>query len=200
MKKVNNKGFTLIELLAVIVILAILIMVAMPAVTSLMEKAKVGAFVTEGESFAKATQTAYTASLVGGGHIGTTYNNVNVTGMSNGNGAYTYFCMKVQDLITKGYIEKANYSKYAGIVEAFIPTSTNTSTPKYIVSMTNDEYAINGVSLTNMGGNTYLDSGVGSIRSGKDLKYTDCATDSATALKRVTDTGSYGKTVPTNFN
>ena len=36
MKKVNNKGFTLIELLAVIVILAILIMVAMPAVTSLM--------------------------------------------------------------------------------------------------------------------------------------------------------------------
>lgn len=50
MKKVNNKGFTLIELLAVIVILAILIMVAMPAVTSLMEKAKIGAFVTEGES------------------------------------------------------------------------------------------------------------------------------------------------------
>ena len=46
MKKLNNnkKGFTLIELLAVIVILAILVMVAIPAVTRYLNSARRGTF------------------------------------------------------------------------------------------------------------------------------------------------------------
>lgn len=182
MKKVNNKGFTLIELLAVIVILAILIMVAMPAVTSLMEKAKVGAFVTEGESFAKATQTAYTSSLIAGkDNIGKTVTGVTVSGNS-----YTYFCMTISQLISGGFIEKANATDYSGIVEAYIPTSTNTSTAKYIVSMTNKEYVINGVSLTNLGGNKYLTTGAGGIYGGNTVT-TACATTVNEAQTRATN-------------
>ncbi len=52
MKKLNNnkKGFTLIELLAVIVILAILVMVAIPAVTKYLNSARQGTFVDNAHS------------------------------------------------------------------------------------------------------------------------------------------------------
>lgn len=39
----NNKGFTLIELLAVILILGVIALIAVPAVTDLINEAKVGA-------------------------------------------------------------------------------------------------------------------------------------------------------------
>ena len=41
MKKTNNKGFTLIELLAVIVILALLMMIAIPSVTRYITQSRV---------------------------------------------------------------------------------------------------------------------------------------------------------------
>lgn len=44
MKKTNKKGFTLIELLAVIVILALLVAVAIPAVTKYLNTARKGVF------------------------------------------------------------------------------------------------------------------------------------------------------------
>jgi len=44
MKKLNKKGFTLIELLAVIVILAILVAVAVPAVTRYLNTARKGTY------------------------------------------------------------------------------------------------------------------------------------------------------------
>lgn len=46
----NKKGFTLIELLAVIVILAILVMVAIPAVTKYLNSARQGTFVDNAKS------------------------------------------------------------------------------------------------------------------------------------------------------
>lgn len=52
MKKLlnNKKGFTLIELLAVIVILAILVMVAIPAVTKYLNAARQGTFADNAKS------------------------------------------------------------------------------------------------------------------------------------------------------
>lgn len=52
MKKLinNKKGFTLIELLAVIVILAILVMVAIPAVTKYLNTARQGTFADNAQS------------------------------------------------------------------------------------------------------------------------------------------------------
>lgn len=44
MKKMNTKGFTLVELLAVIVILAIILLIAVPNVMGIIEKAKQDAF------------------------------------------------------------------------------------------------------------------------------------------------------------
>ncbi len=46
MRKINKQGFTLIELLAVIVIMAILVAVSIPAVTKYLETARRGTYVT----------------------------------------------------------------------------------------------------------------------------------------------------------
>ena len=40
MKKMNNKGFTLIELLAVLVILVVIMSIAIPSITSSVERSK----------------------------------------------------------------------------------------------------------------------------------------------------------------
>ncbi|MGN1268532.1 MAG: type II secretion system protein [Candidatus Aphodocola sp.] len=50
MKKLNKKGFTLIELLAVIVILAILVAVAVPAVTRYLTTARKGTYADNAQS------------------------------------------------------------------------------------------------------------------------------------------------------
>jgi len=50
MKKLNKKGFTLIELLAVIVILAILVAVAIPAVTRYLNTARKGTYASNAAS------------------------------------------------------------------------------------------------------------------------------------------------------
>ena len=64
MEKNNRKGFTLIELLAVIVILSILILLAMPSVLRIMENARKNAFKTEISSYLKAAQTQYAEKVV----------------------------------------------------------------------------------------------------------------------------------------
>lgn len=44
MKKINKKGFTLVELLAVIVILGVLLLIAVPSVTNIINNSKKKAF------------------------------------------------------------------------------------------------------------------------------------------------------------
>lgn len=61
MKKVNENGFTLIELLAVIVIMGILMMVAIPAVSRTIENARKDTFIDIAKSYANAVQTLWTS-------------------------------------------------------------------------------------------------------------------------------------------
>lgn len=64
MKKLNKKGFTLVELLAVIVIMALLVAVAIPAVTRYLETARKGTYYDNIQAAVGAVRNDITASMV----------------------------------------------------------------------------------------------------------------------------------------
>lgn len=57
MKKMNKKGFTLIELLAVIIILGVLMIIAIPSVTSYIQNSRKNAFVDSAVAYIDAVRT-----------------------------------------------------------------------------------------------------------------------------------------------
>ncbi len=57
MKRLNKKGFTLIELLAVIIILGVLMIIAIPSVTTYIQNSRKSAWADTGVAYAKAVVT-----------------------------------------------------------------------------------------------------------------------------------------------
>ena len=115
----NKKGFTLVELLAVIVVLAIIILVAMPSVMNSMEKARKNAFATEANEIIRIAQTAYADAVMEG---------------KSGN----KFCVPYSYLKNKGFIEK-NSGTYQGSV--LIEINPNGKT-EYTIWLSNENYTI----------------------------------------------------------
>ena len=64
MKRINKKGFTLVELLAVIVIMGILMMVAIPSISRVIENSRKDTFVDIAKSYANAAKTLWTADAL----------------------------------------------------------------------------------------------------------------------------------------
>lgn len=106
MKKTNKKGFTLIELLAVIVILALLVAVAIPAVTKYLNTSRKGVF---------ADNAAAAISVV--------RNDVIINGVTS---ETTYDITKINSLLEKK-LKKSPYGKeYSGFVKVSYDSSNGT--------------------------------------------------------------------------
>jgi len=126
----NKKGFTLVELLAVIVVLAIIILVAMPNVLSAMDKARRNALVTEASEFAKIAQAAYSDGAMNG--TLTTSSEIG-------------YCYSMKYLIANGYMDKKTGTNDDGSVLLTVDSSGKVD---YKVWLKNGSYFIEG-SLVN---------------------------------------------------
>ena len=119
----NKKGFTLVELLAVIVVLAIIILVAMPAVMSAMDKARRNSLTNEANELIRITQTAYSDDVM---------NSKVPAGKS--------YCYSIEWLKSNGFLEK-NLTNYKGSV---LLKATSGAT-EYKIYLSNGMYYFSGV-------------------------------------------------------
>ena len=120
----NKKGFTLVELLAVIVVLAIIILIAMPAVMSAMDKARRNALVTEANEITKIAQTAFADKQM------------SASGLTDA-------CFDINWLITEGYMDKKK-DGYSG----YVTITLNVNDGKYLydkrIKISNGIYKYDG--------------------------------------------------------
>ena len=105
MKKLNRKGFTLVELLAVIIILAIVVGITIPAVLTTTNKAKEKAFQTAADSAADWFDRQYQVALTGlnGTGIATLDSNFS---SANGCGSNGTNCLYTETTNADGTITK----------------------------------------------------------------------------------------------
>lgn len=154
MKK--SKGFTLVELLAVIVILAVLVLFATPAVTSIMQGSQQKAFKNEVLELVKNVQTAYSTEIINGAKSVTNSTNFkqggviynlpkDKVGINRGQTSGTkeskkYLCMGLQDLVDKQYVTK-NFKQYGGYIQLWINES---GASEVYVNVYNGSYYMQG--------------------------------------------------------
>lgn len=184
MNNMNKKGFTLVELLAVIVILAVLALVAMPNVTRLMNASRKNAFITEVENFVTYAQTSYTNSQING-TITNSADESLITGQTFNNASYDYYCVSYAKLVSGGFIQKSNGDNYKGIFEIYMPT--NGASSKTIIYMSNGSYQINGLSINKLANKSYEEKTVQTDyaflnSSSLELSRTACYTAKGTEL------------------
>ncbi len=102
MKKLNNVGFTLIELLAVITIMGILMMVAIPSVSRTIENSRRDTFADNAMTYVSTVRNAVMADEVSCG---------GTTASATANGTY-HFVINTSQQQTKDIMEKVALSSW----------------------------------------------------------------------------------------
>ncbi|MCR5483079.1 MAG: BspA family leucine-rich repeat surface protein [Bacilli bacterium] len=110
----NNKGFTLVELLAVIVILAIIMLIAIPAILNTMEKAKRKSFITYVDKIGGLSSQKYLKDSIEGKQ----------------SGCYLYNIKNDFDLSSTGSFK------------GYVLVKSNSKEIKYYITLWNDDYML----------------------------------------------------------
>lgn len=135
-KKTNKKGFTLIELLAVIVVLALILILAVPSILNSMNNAKKKTFQMYGERLVNNAIQTYESMKLLGETPSKTYI---PEGQTTGNP-----CLTIADLGLE------HQGSFQGFVEVLPSNAVNGT--KYRVYLTDNTYAFNGIESNNVVG------------------------------------------------
>ena len=140
MNKLNRAGFTLIELLAVITIMGILMMVAIPSVSRTIENSRRDTFADNALTYVNTVRNAVMADELSCSYAGAA-SGATVTASATPNGTY-YFVINTEDQQTKDLMEKVALSswgsaKITGYVKWTKATNTTTgrTTTTYYVRL-----------------------------------------------------------------
>ena len=110
-KKMNNRGFTLIELLAVITIMGILMMVAIPAVSRTIENSRRDSFATIAQNYVNAVRNSVMADEIECQE--TAGSSEYITASATPNGTY-YFEIDSDEDSAKDLMESGGASSWGG--------------------------------------------------------------------------------------
>lgn len=136
MKKLNSKGFTLIELLAVITIMGILMLVAIPAVSRTIENSRRDTFMDTAKSYVNAVKNAVASESI---------KCLDTAGVSQpiaalGTGTYYYHFKSGEDsgkdLLEQGGKSSWGSAEVEGYVEINKTVNADSAQYEYSVSMT----------------------------------------------------------------
>ncbi len=178
MKSFNKKGFTLVELLAVIIILAIIILFAMPAVINVMEQSQKSSFKNEVNEVARLVETGFTKRQL--------KNDPSIKTLGPSGNQFRYMCKTLAELTKEGDTTKpfdAENTNYKGKYEVFVPVNGGSAT--YRIYFTNGQFTAYGLLYSYTSSDAwdpvYIDIS-------KDSRFNDCSGASPSAIPTANDT------------
>ena len=139
MKKLNRKGFTLVELLAVIIILAIVVGISIPAVLTTINNTRAKAFQEAADSVADWVDRQYQAYLVGDSSVATVDTNWTKACITDGTNDATnnkITCKIDNTFLSAAGVKPNNFTLSGSTIT--INTSTGRSCAHLIGSSTGD--------------------------------------------------------------
>ena len=150
MKKLNKKGFTLVELLAVIVILGVLLLIAVPSVTKLIDNSRKNAFKSAVQLSIENVESVASMEKTANDSIAECY--VDIDDIDLERGEFDSSTKGIIKVSTSGKGTAYILGKYyvnGGTVDSVSPSTTNPDSTKFANLTTIINSFANGLSKCN---------------------------------------------------